>query len=94
MLLPTLPVAVAAELAAPPVAVPPVALPPPIATEVAVPANTWTELSGTVVLPPVDATIGCKLIDAEVHVEQEVGTCGTIECPDLFLDDAVIAIVP
>ena len=68
--------------------------PPPIATEVAVPANTWTVLSGTVVLPPADATVGCKLVDADVHVEQEVGTCGTIECPDLYLDDAAITIVP
>jgi hypothetical protein len=68
--------------------------PAPIAKEVAVPANTWTVLSGTVVLPPADATVGCKLIDADVHVEQEVGACDTIECPDLYLDDAAITIAP
>jgi Carbohydrate binding domain len=66
----------------------------PIASEEAVPANTWTMLTGTVVLPPANATAGCKLIDADVHVEQEAGTCDTIECPDLFLDDAAITIAP
>jgi len=68
--------------------------PPPIVTEKAVPANTWTALSGTIVLPPADAAAGCTLIDADVHVEQEVGTCDTIECPDLYLDDAAITVAP
>ena len=68
--------------------------PPPIATEPAVPANTWTTLSGTVVLPPVGAAAGCKLVQADVHVEQEEGACATIECPDLFLDDAAITLAP
>jgi len=68
--------------------------PAPIATELAVPANTWTTLSGTVVLPPVDAAAGCKLVQADVHVEQEEGTCDAIECPDLYLDDAAITIAP
>jgi hypothetical protein len=68
--------------------------PAPIATELAVPANTWTTLSGTVVLPPVDAAAGCKLVQADVHVEQEQGTCDAIECPDLYLDDAAITIAP
>jgi len=72
----------------------PQVFPAPIATEPAVPANTWTTLSGTVVLPPVDATPGCKLVQADVHVEQEEGACDTIECPDLYLDDAAITIAP
>jgi hypothetical protein len=67
-------------------------LPAPIATEPAVVGNTWTTLSGTDVLPPVDADVGCKLIQAEVHVQQEDGDCTMIECPDLYLDDAAITL--
>jgi hypothetical protein len=42
----------------------------------------------------VDAPAGCKLVQADVHVEQEVGACDTIECPDLYLDDAAITLGP
>ena len=65
---------------------------PPIAMEVALPGDTWTTLSGMVTLPPLDATPGCKLTQAEVHVEQEAGACDTIMCPDIYIDDASITL--
>jgi hypothetical protein len=68
--------------------------PPPIASAPGVAADTWTTLSGTVVLPPLDAAPGCKMVQADVHIQQEDGMCDTIECPDLYLDDAVITIAP
>jgi hypothetical protein len=56
-------------------------------------ANTWTSLGGTFVFPPLDAPAGCQLSTAAVYVQQaESGTCGTIECPDLYLDDASITL--
>lgn len=67
---------------------------PPIDMEAAVAGNTWTTLSGTVTLPPLDAAPGCKLIAAEVHVEQEAGDCTAITCPDVYVDDASITIAP
>jgi len=51
---------------------------------------TWETLTGTITLPPANAAAGCKLSQAEVHVQQEAGACGTIECPDLFIDDVSI----
>jgi hypothetical protein len=66
----------------------------PIATAAAVPGNTWTTLSGMVTLPPLDATAGCKLVQAEVHVQQETGDCATITCPDIYVDDASITFAP
>lgn len=73
-------------------------LPPPIATATAVAGATWTELTGTVTLPPADATPGCNLSQASVYVAQEPGTCGTgagqVECPDLFVDDVSITLAP
>jgi hypothetical protein len=45
-------------------------------------------------MPPANAPPGCKLIQAEVHLQQESGTCGTIECPDLYVDDAAITVAP
>ena len=65
---------------------------PPIATAAALPGNTWATLSGTVTLPPLNATAGCKLIQAEVHVQQETGACDTIMCPDIYVDDASITL--
>jgi hypothetical protein len=65
---------------------------PPIDTGAAIPGNTWTTLSGMVTLPPLDATAGCKLIAAEVHVQQETGACDTITCPDIYIDDASITL--
>jgi len=53
--------------------------------------GTWATISGTMVLPPPNAPAGCKLVQAEVHVQQESGTCGTVECPDLYVDDVSIS---
>jgi hypothetical protein len=64
----------------------------PIDTAAAVPGNTWTTLSGTVTLPPLDATAGCKLVQAEVHVQQEDVDCAAITCPDIYIDDASITL--
>jgi hypothetical protein len=73
-------------------------LPPPIHTASAVAGGTWTELSGTLTLPPANATPGCVLAQAAVFVTQEPGTCGTgsgqVECPDLFVDDVSITVAP
>ncbi|HET6149690.1 MAG TPA: carbohydrate binding domain-containing protein [Polyangia bacterium] len=66
----------------------------PIETVAAVAGNTWTTLTGMVTLPPLNATAGCKLVAAEVHVEQETGDCATIGCPDIYIDDASITIAP
>jgi hypothetical protein len=73
-------------------------LPPPIATATAVAGSTWTQLGGTLTLPPANATPGCGLAQATVFVTQEAGTCGTgagqVECPDLFVDDVSITLAP
>jgi hypothetical protein len=72
--------------------------PPPIAKASAVAGGTWTQLTGTLTLPPANATPGCNLSQATVFVTQEAGTCGTgsgqIECPDLFVDDVSISLAP
>jgi hypothetical protein len=67
---------------------------PSIATVSNLAANTWTQIGGTVALPPPDAPAGCQLTDAAVSVRQaETGTCGsTVECPDLFVDDISITL--
>lgn len=60
--------------------------------------GTWTPLtSNAVAFPPSDAPVGCKMTGAAFWVTQaDQGTCGTgsgqVECPDLFLDDASIAL--
>ena len=67
-------------------------------TGAALPAGTWASLSSSAVaFPPSDAPKGCKLTGAAFWVTQaEQGPCGTgtgqVECPDLFLDDATIAL--
>ena len=64
----------------------------------ALPTGTWAALSSTAVaFPPSDAKSGCKMTGAAFWVTQvEQGPCGTgtgqVECPDLFLDDASIAL--
>ena len=73
--------------------------PAAIATAAALPKDTWTQLSGTVTLPPADAVAGCKLSSAAVYVQQGGGgTCGSgtgqVECPDLFIDDVSITLSP
>ena len=72
--------------------------PPPIAMTTDVQGNTWTQLSGTVVFPPANATAGCKLSLAGVHVQHDGNTCGTVapqvECPDLFVDDVSVTFIP
>jgi hypothetical protein len=68
---------------------------PTLATVNAVAGNTWTQLSvSNLAMPPTGAPAGCKLIQANFYVQQEGGTCGTIECPDLFIDDASLTVAP
>jgi hypothetical protein len=74
-------------------------LTPAIATSPAFAANTWARLSGTVTLPPPTAPAGCRMIRATVSVtQQETGTCiaagGTVDCPDLYIDDVSITLAP
>jgi hypothetical protein len=61
---------------------------------VTTPPGQWTRLSGTFVFPPAAAPAGCVLSQASVVFGQaETGTCGsTVECPDLFVDDASITL--
>jgi hypothetical protein len=72
----------------------------PFASAAAVPPKTWTKLSGTVTLPPPDAPAGCRMIQpTTVSVtQQELGTCtvagGSLECPDLYIDDVSITLAP
>jgi len=52
-----------------------------------------------VTLPPPDAPAGCKLVQAAIAVRQiDAGTCtasgGTLECPDLYIDDVSITLAP
>jgi hypothetical protein len=67
-------------------------------TTAALPTGSWAPLSsGAVAFPPSDAPKGCQMTGAAFWVTQaDQGTCGTgsgqIECPDLFLDDATIAL--
>ena len=57
-------------------------------------ASNWTQLSGTVTFPPANAPVGCRLTSAAVYVQQENGTCGTLECPDIYIDDVSITLAP
>ncbi|HLK92883.1 MAG TPA: hypothetical protein VKZ18_23525 [Polyangia bacterium] len=55
--------------------------------------SSWTELGGTFVFPPADAPAGCRLSMAAIDVVQaEAGDCSTLECPDLFVDDASVTL--
>jgi len=74
-------------------------LTPAIAVSLANAANVWTRLAGTVTLPPPDAPAGCRMTLATVSVtQQETGTCtaagGTVDCPDLYIDDVSITLAP
>jgi hypothetical protein len=70
----------------------------PIATATAVAGNAWTQLGGTVTLPPADAPAGCTLALASVHVQHEGTACGSasgqVECPELYIDDVSITLAP
>jgi hypothetical protein len=77
----------------------PLTLGPIIATVPAVApgATTWTQLTGTVTLPPAGAPPNCRLTEAAIYVQQEAGTCtgaGQIECPDIYVDDVSITLGP
>jgi len=51
--------------------------------------GTWVTLTGTVTLPPASETAGCVLSQAALVLQQgDVGACSTVECPDLYLDEA------
>jgi len=56
--------------------------------------NGWNQLTGTVTFPPANAPAGCQLTGAGVYVQTEGGSCGTNECPDLFVDDVSITLAP
>jgi hypothetical protein len=64
----------------------------------ALPTGMWATLSSAAVaFPPSDAPKPCKMTGAAFWVTQvDQGMCGSgagqVECPDLFLDDAIIAI--
>jgi hypothetical protein len=64
----------------------------------ALPTGSWMPLSsGAVAFPPSDAPKGCQMTGAAFWVNQvDQGICGTgsgqVECPDLFLDDATLAL--
>ena len=68
--------------------------PPSTMTAPMVAPGAWTQLSGTVTLPPPNAMPGCKMTTAAVYVMQEGTACGSgsgqVECPDLYVDDASI----
>jgi hypothetical protein len=63
-------------------------------TMMGVAPGVWTQLTGTVTVPPPNAPAGCKLTNAAIYVMQEGSTCGAgagqVECPDLYIDDASI----
>ncbi len=53
----------------------------------------WVTLTGTVTMPPASEAAGCVLQQAAVTLQQgDTGACSTVECPDLYLDDASITI--
>jgi len=55
--------------------------------------NTWVTLSGTITLPPANEAAGCIMSQASLTLQQgDTGACSTVECPDLFLDDASVTI--
>jgi hypothetical protein len=72
--------------------------PTPIKTLSMVAGGNWIQLTGTAVLPPANATAGCKMTAAAVYVTQEGTACGTgtgqVECPDLYVDDVSITLGP
>jgi hypothetical protein len=70
------------------------AVAPATTTAPSVAANAWTQLGGTIALPPPDAPVGCQLTDAAISVRQaEGGSCGGgVECPDLYVDDVSITL--
>jgi hypothetical protein len=68
--------------------------PPAVAIAASKAGNIWATLTGSVALPPADAPAGCRLIQAEVHVQQESGICSSIECPDIYIDDISITAAP
>jgi hypothetical protein len=56
-------------------------------------ANNWVQLTGTVVMPPASAPAGCVLNQPMVTLQQaETGACSTVECPDLYIDDASLTV--
>jgi len=72
--------------------------PPPFKTVPSVASGTWTEMTGSAVLPPANAAPGCKMVAAAVYVTQEGTACGAgsmqVECPDLYVDDVSITVAP
>ena len=70
--------------------------PASIAVASQVGANGWNTLSGTATFPPANAPAGCKLTSAAVYLQQEYGngSCTGVECPNLYVDDVSITLVP
>ncbi|HXU64768.1 MAG TPA: carbohydrate binding domain-containing protein [Polyangia bacterium] len=77
----------------PPTNQPAVTVTPPPSTAVTAAPGVWVQVGGRFVFPPIDAAPGCVLQQASVTLQQvEQGACSTVECPDLFLDDAAVII--
>jgi len=58
--------------------------------------NSWNTLSGTYTMPPANAAAGCKMTSAAFYVQQEFGngSCSGVECPNIYVDDVSITLVP
>jgi hypothetical protein len=58
--------------------------------------NSWNTLAGTYTMPPANAAPGCKLTSAAIYLQQEFGngSCSGVECPNLYVDDVSITLVP
>jgi len=58
--------------------------------------NVWNALSGTYTFPPANAAAGCKMTSAALYVQQEFGngSCTGVECPNIYVDDVSITLVP
>jgi len=68
--------------------------PPATRTVAGVMPGIWTQVSGTVTMPPANAMPGCRMTAPAVYVMQEGSACGSgsgqVECADLYVDDASI----
>jgi hypothetical protein len=58
--------------------------------------NSWNTLTGTYTFPPANAAAGCKMTTAAVYLQQEYGngSCSGVECPNFYIDDVSITLVP
>jgi hypothetical protein len=69
---------------------------PTFASAAAVEPNTWTLLSGTnVAMPTSAAPATCRLATASMYVQQDYASSCTAagECPNIYIDDALLTVV-